>query len=262
MYKIFRLRRRISVLAAACFCIMISIMLYKISSPAPDACCSQSDLAIPILQSATQPHDEMVKRVYLTFDDGPSVRTEEILKILNDENVPASFFVVLSEDNEKYWPLVKEIEGGGHCLALHSASHSYKKIYSSSDAFWMDISKLKENLSKYAVAPSQVLRFPGGSTNTVSRKYGGSRIMKELTQQAEERGYTVLDWNVCAQDAAGGKPSPDKILHNIIRDSEGKSVCVVLMHDTHATKNTVAALPEIIQWFRDNGYEFCTVDTY
>ena len=82
------------------------------------------------------------------------------------------------------------------------------------------------------------LRFPGGSTNTVSHRYGGSDIMKKLKADAESRGFTYVDWNVCAEDSLGGHPSASTIYNNIIREVGDKNTCVVLMHDTNATKNT------------------------
>ena len=89
------------------------------------------------------------------------------------------------------------------------------------------------------------LRFPGGSTNTVSHRYGGSDIMKKLKADAESRGFTYVDWNVCAEDSLGGHPSASTIYNNIIREVGDKNTCVVLMHDTNATKNTAAALPDV-----------------
>ena len=103
------------------------------------------------------------------------------------------------------------------------------------------------------------LRFPGGSTNTVSHKYGGSGIMKRLKAQAEERGLHWIDWNVCAEDATASHPDAAQILRNIRRDADGRDTCVVLLHDTKATGQTVKALPDMIDWFREQGYTFCTV---
>lgn len=103
------------------------------------------------------------------------------------------------------------------------------------------------------------LRFPGGSTNTVSHRYGGSGIMKALKAQAEEKGYHWIDWNVCAEDATASHPDAAQILRNIRRDADGHDICVVLLHDTRATGQTVKALPDIIRYFREGGYTFCTV---
>ena len=85
-------------------------------------------------------------------------------------------------------------------------------------------------------------------------------IMKDLKAQATEKGYHYVDWNVCADDAIGGHPSAEKIYNNVIRDVGDKHRCIVLMHDTKATQNTAAALPDIIRWFKNAGYRFDTVD--
>ena len=90
-------------------------------------------------------------------------------------------------------------------------------------------------------------------------KYGGSGIMKRLKAQAEERGLHWIDWNVCAEDATASHPDAAQILRNIRRDADGQDTCVVLLHDTKATGQTVKALPDMIAYFREQGYTFCTV---
>ena len=222
--------------------------------------CSNDDLTAP-LEVMTEDPSEEEKVVYLTFDDGPSSTTEAVLAILKKEEVPATFFVIAAENNEKYLPLLERTAAEGHMIALHTCTHDYKAIYQSPSAYWQDIDALKEKLSAY-VDPQELvwLRFPGGSTNTVSHKYGGSSIMKDLKAQATEKGYHYVDWNVCADDAIGGHPSAEKIYNNVIRDVGDKHRCIVLMHDTKATQNTAAALPDIIRWFKNAGYRFDTVD--
>ena len=213
-----------------------------------------------VMTAAPVSGEESPKRVFLTFDDGPSATTEKVLDILKEEEVPATFFVVAAENNEKYLPLLERTLAEGHQVALHSCSHEYSRIYQSSEAFWKDIKELKEKLSPYLNPDTLTwLRFPGGSTNTVSRKYGGSGIMKTLKGQAEQAGYRYVDWNVCAEDAAGGRPGPGEIFQNVVGDVGEKRTCVVLMHDTKATASTAEALPEIIRWFREEGFEFCVV---
>ena len=233
---------------------------------AQTAGCRQADLAqitdlsfLPDAQQAAA--GETVKRVCLTFDDGPSENTRQVLAVLAKEQVPATFFVISAENNSKDLPLVQQEVAEGHQVALHSASHEYKEIYASTDAYWADIEKLKEALRPYIDVDSiDCLRFPGGSTNTVSRKYGGKGIMQELKAQAEAKGYHWVDWNVCADDAVGGKPSASQIARNVIQGAEDQDQCVVLMHDSSTTRTTAEALPEIITWFREEGYAFCTVD--
>lgn len=243
--------------------LMVILFLHRLTP----AGCGKNDLtAVPeadFLQYAVRASagESPAKIVCLTFDDGPSKVTPRVLDTLSREGVPATFFVMAADNNREYLPLVEREIAEGHQVALHSASHEYSRIYADTGAFWRDIRELKRALSAYLDADSlHYLRFPGGSTNTVSHKYGGSGIMKRLKAQAEEKGYRYVDWNVCAEDAAGGHPGANTILKNIIRDVGEKSVCIVLMHDTAATGSTAEALPDIIAWFREKGYTFCTVE--
>ena len=201
------------------------------------------------------------KWVCLTFDDGPSKTTPEVLSGLNAAGVHATFFVVATDYNEKYLPLLTEAAAAGHQIALHSASHEYSDIYRSSDAYWKDIALLKERISPYVDAEGiRYLRFPGGSTNTVSRRYGGKGLMKQLKTEVEQKGFQWVDWNVCAEDAVGGHPSADTIYRNVVRETGEQTNCVVLMHDSSSTRTTAEALPDIIRWYADNGYTFLRVD--
>lgn len=218
--------------------------------------------ALPVQSDQDEAEEVMLlKIVCLTFDDGPSKYTQEILNILQEYDVPATFFVTAQDMNLDYMPLVRDMAAQGHQVALHSASHDYSKIYASSTDFWLDIKQLRQVLSEYMdVDTIHWLRFPGGSTNTVSQRYGGRGIMKQLIGEAEQKGYEWIDWNVCAQDATAAHPNAAKILKNIQKDAQGRDVCVVLLHDTKATGQTVKALPNIIEWFQSEGYHFCTVE--
>lgn len=210
--------------------------------------------------AVSQPSAPPEKWVCLTFDDGPSKTTPAVLEALNHAGVKATFFVVATGYNEKYLPLLAEASAAGHQIALHSASHEYSDIYRGSDAYWQDISLLKQRVSPYINAESiRYLRFPGGSTNTVSRRYGGKGLMKQLKSEVEQKGYQWVDWNVCAEDAVGGKPSASTIFRNVVRETGEQTQCIVLMHDSSSTRTTAEALPDIIRWYTDNGYAFLTV---
>ncbi|MDD3429439.1 MAG: polysaccharide deacetylase [Oscillospiraceae bacterium] len=247
-----------------CFCAISGYNLFSNRTVG----CHIKDLAEPVVLAEAQPNDitegmpteEPPKMAYLTFDDGPSVVTEQILDVLKQQDVPASFFVIAADNNIKYLPTLKRTVAEGHCIALHSCSHAYNKIYRNTDAFWADLAALNTKLKPYVSEPPMVLRFPGGSSNTVSHKYGGSNIMKDLKQQAEAKGYIYVDWNVCARDALGGNPSPDTIARTVIKECKEKTKAVILFHDTARNKNTAAALPAIIQWLKDNDFTFDTVD--
>ena len=210
--------------------------------------------------AVSQPPAPPEKWVCLTFDDGPSKTTPAVLEALNHAGVKATFFVVATGYNEKYLPLLTEASAAGHQIAFHSASHEYSDIYRGSDAYWQDIALLKQRVSPYINAESiRYLRFPGGSTNTVSRRYGGKGLMLQLKTEVEQRGWQWVDWNVCAEDAVGGHPSADIIYRNVVRETGEQIHCVVLMHDSATTRTTAEALPDIIRWYTDNGYAFLTV---
>ena len=201
------------------------------------------------------------KWVCLTFDDGPSKTTPAVLAALDAAGVHGSFFVVATGYNEKYLPLLTQAAAAGHQIALHSASHEYSDIYRSSAAYWKDIALLKERIAPYVDAENiRYLRFPGGSTNTVSRRYGGRGLMQQLKEEVTAKGYAYVDWNVCAEDAVGGKPSAGTIFRNIVRETGEQTQCIVLMHDSATTRTTAEALPDIIQWYKDNGFAFLTVE--
>ena len=208
--------------------------------------------------AAEEPLSE--KWVCLTFDDGPSKTTPDVLAALNTAGVHGTFFVVATGYNEKYLPLLTQAAAAGHQIALHSASHEYSDIYRSSAAYWKDIALLKQRIAPYVDAENiRYLRFPGGSTNTVSRRYGGKGLMQQLKTEVEQRGWQWVDWNVCAEDAVGGHPSADTIYRNVVRETGEQTHCVVLMHDSATTRTTAEALPDIIRWYADNGYAFLTV---
>lgn len=230
--------------------------------------CAETDLAAApdttvLSPAASEPsgtaESTPEKWVCLTFDDGPSKTTPDVLAALNAAGVHATFFVVATDYNEKYLPLLTEAAAAGHQIALHSASHEYSDIYRSPEAYWQDIALLKERIAPYVDADSiRYLRFPGGSTNTVSRRYGGKGLMKQLKAEVEEKGFQWVDWNVCAEDAVGGKPSADTIYRNVVRETGEQTHCVVLMHDSATTRTTAEALPDIIRWYKDSGFAFLT----
>ena len=200
------------------------------------------------------------KWVCLTFDDGPSRTTRAVLDALDAAGVKATFFVVATGNNDTYLPLIAEAEAAGHQIAYHSASHEYSDIYEGSAAYWADLKLLRKRISPYAdTSRIRYLRFPGGSTNTVSRRYGGKGLMKQLKAEVEAEGLQWVDWNVCAEDAVGGHPSAADVYRSVVRETGEQTQCIVLMHDSATTGTTAEALPDIIDWYRQNGFAFRTV---
>lgn len=194
--------------------------------------------------------------IYLTFDDGPSTKnTARLLDILKEENVKATFFLI-DKTNTDY--LIKRMYDEGHTIGLHTASHNYKYIYSSTTNFIKDIEKIQEKVARITGEKSSIIRFPGGSSNTVSSFNPG--IMCTLSNMIIEKGYHYFDWNVSSGDA-GSKRSKKNTYRNVTNNLSKNRANVVLMHDIY--DSTVDAVKDIIKYGKDNGYTFekITMDT-
>ena len=202
------------------------------------------------LSLLTKPN-EGDKVCYLTFDDGPSENTLKILDILKKANAKATFFVVGTSKLD----YIKKSYAEGHTIGLHANSHEYGKIYKSEDAFFSDMSKLSEKVKNLIGVETKIMRFPGGSSNTISKDYNIG-IMSRLTKKVEQKGYVYVDWNVDSNDATGNNVPKSKILNSIKRETSGRGDICVLMHDTGAKDTTVDALPEMICYLRAFGYRF------
>ncbi len=185
------------------------------------------------------------KKVYLTFDDGPSTGTEEILTILNEYDVKATFFVVGKED-EYSMEMYKKIVDQGHTLGMHSYSHQYSTIYQSVEAFAQDIKRQKDLLKEATGEDIRLFRFPGGSSNLVS-----NIGMEEFIKYLNEEGITYFDWNVSSGDATSKSLEPEALVQNVIRDVGIYNNSVVLMHDAADKPNTVKALPMLIEQLQE-----------
>lgn len=180
-------------------------------------------------------------KVYLTFDDGPSGNTAAILDILARYQVHGTFFVV-GKEGEAYKPLYRRIVEEGHTIGMHSYSHKYSEIYASVDAYAEDLTRLQEYIYETTGTWSRICRFPGGSSNTVSRV-----DMEELIAYLNEQDIDYFDWNVSSLDATGRKLSVEEIVRNVLNNIEEYSTAVVLMHDADDKTTTVEALPIIIE---------------
>ncbi len=201
--------------------------------------------------------DSSIKIAYLTFDDGPSGNTPKILDILKQKEVAATFFVI---GNPAMKDTYKRIADEGHTLGNHTYGHDYKKIYKSPETFFADVDKLNDLLEEATGERTKILRFPGGSNNTVSRHAGGSGIMSVMIDSVLGDGYRYFDWNVDSQDAAKGKQSKDVIVRSVLNGANHTNKAVILMHDAQAKTTTVDALPEIIDGLTQKGFIFRGLD--
>lgn len=197
------------------------------------------------------------KVIYLTFDDGPSSTiTPSVLQILKEEGVKATFFVINKSDSLNY--LIKQAHDDGHTIALHSSTHNYGYIYSSIDNYFADLNTISNKVESITGVKSNIIRFPGGSSNTVSRNYQIG-IMSTLTQMVLDRGYSYFDWNVASGDAGGARTQYD--VYNNVVNSLVYQNNVVLLHDFENNYKTLNALRDIIRYGKEHGYTFKAIDS-
>ena len=180
-----------------------------------------------------------IRRVYLTFDDGPSTNTDRILDILAQYGVKATFFVV---GKEGYTDQYRRIVEDGHTLAMHSYSHRYNEVYASLDSYKADLTKLHDYLYELTGEDCRFVRFPGGSSNTVSKV-----SMWDLIDYLESEDMVYFDWNVSSGDSTGGKKSVNQLTNNVLENIGKYNNAVVLFHDAAGKTTTVDALAGIIE---------------
>lgn len=197
---------------------------------------------------------EQEKVIYLTFDDGPSIYTQQLLHVLDQYGAKATFFLVdtpsCTED------LLQTMLDRGHSIGIHSLSHDFKVIYSSEEAFLEDLYAMQNQIREKTGVTTMLMRFPGGSSNTISCRYSKG-IMSRLVDRVEESGFQYFDWNVDSGDAAGCRDT-ERICQNIISGIRGKDCAVVLQHDVYGC--SVRAVERILIWGRENGYCFRALD--
>ena len=189
-------------------------------------------------------------RIYLTFDDGPSDSTAALLDTLNKNGVKATFFVTGYGDDA----LIKREHDEGHTVGLHSMSHNYSYIYANKNNYWADLNAVQDRVQNITGQHTNIIRFPGGSSNMVSSVYdGGQRIMSALVNEVSERGYAYFDWNIDSDDA-GGTTTADEVYNNVVSALGNGGEYVVLQHDVKPY--SVDAVDRIIQYGLEHGFVF------
>ena len=205
-------------------------------------------------QHQTSKKDNVNKRVYLTFDDGPSKNTEKVLDILKEYDVHATFFVIGKED-EFSKSMYKRIVEEGHTLGMHSYSHKYNEIYESKKAFFQDYRKIKKLLYDVTGVRPVYYRFPGGTSNTISKV-----SMKSLASGLTKRGSVYFDWNAMSGDATGKDLTKKQMINNVLKDVEIHNTSVVLMHDASEKDKTVEMLPDLLKKLKKMKVDILPID--
>jgi len=192
--------------------------------------------------------------IYLTFDDGPSLTsTPKVLDILKKHNVKATFFVI--NYDKKGAKLIKRAEREGHSIAIHGYSHDYASIYKTEQTYMNNLIKLQKKLNDLLGYDVWLTRFPGGSSNLVSRRYNKG-IMSRLVKKIDKAGFSYFDWNVSSGDASAVPQTSDRIYKNVTRSLRKNRGNIVLMHDFSGNYKTINALENIIKYAKKKGYTF------
>ena len=194
------------------------------------------------LNSQKEDPNAGLKKVYLTFDDGPSIYTKDILDVLKRYNVKATFFVT-GMNSEQYDDYYQKILDDGHSLGIHTYSHVYNDVYKSLDSFVEDFNKMRNLIYEKTGEKITLYRFPGGSGNNVV----SPKVREEIFAWLEKEGIRYYDWNVSSGDAERRVPSPQKIAQNCIDGVKNCNTAIVLLHDAGGKKSTIEALPLIIE---------------
>lgn len=196
---------------------------------------------------------EKTKRVYLTFDDGPSIYTGQILDILAANDVKATFFVIGRDEN--YYEYYKRIVDEGHTIGMHSYSHVYQDFYKSENSFGDELTKLNDLIYEVTGTKSSIFRFPGGSSNNVA-----PLPIQSYIAYLNEHNINYYDWNALSGDAVTVGLAPDQLVNNIMHDVKKNKDSIVLMHDLQTTHNTVESLQLLIDTLKSEGYEILPID--
>ena len=182
-----------------------------------------------------------VHKVYLTFDDGPSIYTDDILDILAEYGVKATFFVIGRDNPVSYDRYIRIVEEG-HTLGMHSYTHIYDEIYASPESFAEDTQRLRTLLEEVTGVTPRFYRFPGGSSNNVS-----ATDVNVLADYLASEDIVYFDWNVSSGDASGNSITSEQIIRKALYGIEDRETTVILLHDTASKWTTVRALPGLIE---------------
>ncbi|MEF9958610.1 MAG: polysaccharide deacetylase family protein [Niameybacter sp.] len=196
---------------------------------------------------------EEEKVVYLTFDDGPTGKvTEKILDVLKAHDIKATFFVVGKEIIQRE-SVLKRIYEEGHSIGLHTYSHNLKSIYASDENFLAEMEKATDKIHEVlgTTINPKIIRFPGGSSG---------RLSEDLLNKLHEEGYKIYDWNVSLEDGVNPNLTPNQMVQNAKKCSRNTTRRIILAHCNSSNKNTYNALPEIINYYKSQGYVFKPID--
>lgn len=232
------------------------IVLYTVKDKSGNHTTYKRKVTVSNKYSNIEAKKDGIKTCYLTFDDGPSYNTPKVLKILDQYHIKATFFVTgTHSDSYQY---IKEIDKKGHTIGLHTYSHDYEEIYTSLASYMKDLKKIQQLVKKQTGKEVYYMRFPGGSSNLVSKKYNVG-IMKRLTKKVIDEGYQYYDWTCVNGDGENIK-TVSGLIKKAKEETGDLEDIMFLMHDGSSNDATVKALPSIIKFLQEKGYEFKVIE--
>ena len=200
--------------------------------------------------------DKKTKKVaYLTFDDGPSDNTKKVLETLREKDAVATFFLVGQEITPEREQILKDMLAGGNAIGVHTYSHEQNEMYGSEELFFEDYKKAESAIEKATGQKPVLHRFPWGSNNRYI-----SGFVDRLLERLKGMGVRSFDWNVSGEDSIGAHVPAGTIFQNVQKDVTRYDEPIILLHDSMAMDHTAAVLGEIIDYIREQGYEFDTLD--
>lgn len=197
--------------------------------------------------------DDGEKIAFLTFDDGPSRNvTPKLLKILEDNNVKATFFLIGCYCDE-YPDLVRDIYSKGNAIGIHTYTHKYSIIYGQVKDFKYEVEKNKESLNNILGSQfkTRIFRFPGGSFYDFRAPF---------REEVKKEGYAYIDWNATSGDGEYNGVTPEEQINNLKDSVKGKNHVVILMHNSATKDTTVQALPNLLKYIKNEGYKFAILE--
>ncbi|MED1204663.1 polysaccharide deacetylase family protein [Heyndrickxia acidicola] len=195
-------------------------------------------------QAGTEQTKPDGRTIYLTFDDGPTKYTPQILSILNKDHARATFFM-LKHNMDRYPNALQEMKNFGFGMGCHGVTHKLRLFYASPKSAKGEMTECSDTLKQYTGEQAQVIRVPYGSFPFLSPKE---------RQALNGAGFSIWDWNIDSKDWATSDPKA--VVKNIemqLNRKPGFKTPVILMHDK---KDTAAALPYIIEELKKKHYQF------
>ena len=214
---------------------------------------SEETFSGSLLEEINHKEDKENKKVFLTFDDGPTEHTAEVLGILENYGIPATFFVIGNQVTEETELLLQQAVAQGCEIGVHTQCHQAEKIYLSAQSFYKDVMAAKKVIEDSTGEKVCWFRFPWGSNNCYVSSY-----RQQIISMLKEEGLEYVDWNVSGEDSVG-RPDAYTIFSNVKKDTEIAKSPVILLHDSEINEETVKALPQIIEYYLDQGYSFANL---